>query len=196
MPPKKARSPKQKTSAGVRIIAGTWRSRRLSIANCDTLRPTPDRVRETLFNWLAPSIEGAACLDLFAGSGILSFEALSRGAAQAWILEKQKKIWHDLTQAQQLLNAEQAHILNQDCMHFLNTPPPEQFDIVFIDPPYAENLINRCCSLLNEYQWLKPKALVYMEFGNAFSAPEIPSGWKVLRKKTASTVNYWLLQAK
>src|SRR5689334_3621339 len=120
----------------IRIIAGTWRGRLVDIPDGTAVRPTPDRVRETVFNWLREVIEGARCLDLFAGTGVLGFEALSRGAAEAWLVEQDAKLVEALRAAAQKFGAT-PQIVRRDVLAFLREPPAVRFDIVFLDPPYA-----------------------------------------------------------
>ena len=125
----------------VRIIAGKWRSRVLTFPSVDGLRPTGDRIRETLFNWLAPNIAGANCLDLFSGSGALCFEALSRGAAGCLALEKNAKALATLNENKTLLDAAELTLRRSDTLAFLGSSPDKPFDIVFVDPPFDLNVI-------------------------------------------------------
>ena len=127
-----------KSQAGrLRIVAGNWRSRLLEIAHVEGLRPTSERIRETLFNWLAPQIHGAHCLDLYAGTGALGLEALSRGAASAVFVEVSRVAAQQLRINIDLLKAEKATVLQQDALEYLYSKPDEKFDIVFLDPPFA-----------------------------------------------------------
>ena len=125
----------------VRIIGGHWRGRKLAVASVPALRPTPDRVRETLFNWLGPYIPGAACLDLFAGTGALGFEALSRGAAAATLLDADPVVVDTLAQHRETLAAEAATIIRADARYWLATNPPKPYDVVFVDPPFGQGLV-------------------------------------------------------
>jgi len=143
----------------VRIIAGAWRGRRIPIAPDTTVRPTPDRVRETLFNWLQDSIPGARCLDLFAGTGVLGFEALSRGAAEVWFVEQERPLFAAL-EAQAATFGVRPRLVRQDAAAFLRGTQPQQFDVVFLDPPYALP-IEPLLALLPP--WLAPGALIYVE---------------------------------
>lgn len=174
----------------VRIISGAWRSRRLAFPASEGLRPTPDRVRETVFNWLAPYLPGAACLDLFAGSGAFGFEALSRGAACAVLVEKRLEVVAALRHNREQLKAEHADIVHADAAEFLRGPVVA-FDIVFIDPPYASGLLAPCMQLLEARGWLKPDAFIYLEAPEG-EAPPLPASWQQVRSKTAGQVGYHL----
>jgi len=173
----------------VRIIGGTWRSRRLEFPDTAGLRPTPDRVRETVFNWLAAFLPGAVCLDLFAGSGAFGFEALSRGAAGAVLVEQDATVAAALRASRDRLQAAGAEIVHADALDFL-AGPVREFDIVFCDPPYASGLLERCTRLLADRAWVKPGGFIYLEA----RAGELPSppDWQLLRSKSAGQVGYHL----
>ena len=173
----------------VRIIAGEWRGRRIEVAEGTAVRPTPDRVRETVFNWLHGSLVGARCLDLYAGTGVLGFEALSRGAAEAWFVEQDAKLVEALrTTAQQLGVAPQ--IVRRDALAFLREPAAARFDVVFLDPPYAAPL-DPLLALLP--MWLAPDALVYVERPRSAGLPAVASAeW--VKRSYASAVEYGLLR--
>lgn len=181
-----ARAPR----GGVRIIGGAWRSRRLAFPASEGLRPTPDRVRETVFNWLTPYLPGAACLDLFAGSGAFGFEALSRGAARAVLVEKRLDVVAALRHSREQLKADQAEIVHADAQEYLRGPVAG-FDIVFLDPPYASGLLGPCVELLDTRGWLKPGALIYLEAPEGEALP-LPSAWRPVRSKSAGQVGYHL----
>jgi 16S rRNA (guanine966-N2)-methyltransferase len=174
----------------LRIIGGTWRSRRLVFPASEGLRPTPDRVRETVFNWLTPHLPGAACLDLFAGSGAFGFEALSRGAARVVLVEKRLEVVEALRHNRGQLKADQADIVHADALQYLRGPAAA-FDIVFIDPPYDSGLLGPCLELLDTRGWLKPDASIYLEAPRAVE-PSLPGSWQLLRSKTAGQVGYHL----
>jgi len=174
----------------VRIISGAWRSRRIAFPASEGLRPTPDRVRETVFNWLTPFLPGAACLDLFAGSGAFGFEALSRGAARAVLVEKRLEVFAALRHNREQLKAEHANIVHADAVEFLRGPAVA-FDIVFIDPPYASGLLAPCVELLDTRGWLKPDAFIYLEAPEG-ETPPLPASWQQVRSKTAGQVGYHL----
>ncbi len=174
----------------VRIIGGAWRSRRLAFPASEDLRPTPDRVRETVFNWLASYLPGAACLDLFAGSGAFGFEALSRAAARAVLVEKRQEAVAALRLNREQLKAEHADIVHADAMEFLRGPAAA-FDVVFLDPPYASGLLVPCIELLEARGWLTSGTLVYLETLKDM-APPLPETWQLVRSKTAGQVGYHL----
>ena len=174
----------------MRIIGGTWRSRRLEFPACDGLRPTPDRVRETLFNWLQPWLPGAACLDLFAGSGVLGLEALSRGAGHAVLVEKDAHAAAALRASIALLQTQDAELVQADALTFLRGAA-RPFDIVFLDPPYHSDLLAGCCAQLEAGGWVRPGGLIYME-AHGEQDPVLPSAWSLLRSKRAGQVGYHL----
>ncbi len=152
------------TPGSVRIIAGQWRGRKLPVPDLPGLRPTPDRVRETLFNWLMPVNEGARCLDLFAGTGALGLEAASRGAAGVVLVERDRRAAAALREHAARLDASQVHVDCADGLQWLAQPASQRFDIVFLDPPYADRLLAPAWKLLCERGWLAPQAYVYAEW--------------------------------
>ncbi|WP_372626616.1 16S rRNA (guanine(966)-N(2))-methyltransferase RsmD [Arsukibacterium sp.] len=176
----------------VRIISGQWRGRRLPVADVTGLRPTTDRVKETLFNWLMHDIHDSTVLDCFSGSGALAFEALSRYAAFATLIEK------DPAQAKRLqgllasLNASQAEVINNDCLRFLTQPASRQYQIVLVDPPFRQNLAIPCCQLLEQHGWLSPNALIYLETEKELPMTDIPANWQLLKEKIAGQLAYRL----
>ena len=175
----------------LRIIGGQWRSRRLAIAPVTGLRPTSDRIRETLFNWLAPVITGARCLDLFAGSGALGIEALSRGAADVVFIEKNQKAVQQLKANLLLLNADTgSHIVNGDALAWLQQSVCT-FDIVFLDPPFGQNILELACQTLESEGWLEPNAHIYLEMEQRLSL-SLPVNWQIIRAKHAGQVDYQL----
>jgi 16S rRNA (guanine966-N2)-methyltransferase len=157
------------------------------------LRPTPDRVRETLFNWLQPYIAGASCLDLFAGSGALCLEALSRGAGQVVMVEKAAHVVEQLRRHIAMLKAENAQVVPADALDFLRQTP-QSFDIIFLDPPFRSDLIARCAELVEARGWIKPGGLVYVEAPSEVDALPLPGSWQLLRSKVAGRVGYHLAQ--
>lgn len=178
----------------VRIIAGQWRHRLLRVPDVAGLRPTPDRVRETLFNWLTGAIEGARCLDLYAGSGALGFEAASRGAERVLLVERDQKAVACMRQTASELDAERVEIVHADVRHWMHgdaTP----FDIVFLDPPYGSENLGELCARLEEHAWLAPGALVYLETRASPQSIDLPSGWQFLRRQKAGQVRYHLAAA-
>jgi len=175
----------------LRIIGGIWRGRRLSLPESAALRPTPDRVRETLFNWLQPWIAGAQCLDLFAGSGALGLEALSRGAAQVVLIEQEAVAVQSLRVNLDKLQAQTADLIHTDAVHYLHGPA-RPFDIIFLDPPFQGDLLERCFGLLEKQQWIKPGGLVYIENPKTASELVLPPSWRLLHTKSAGQVGYHL----
>ena len=183
-----------KGSNQLRIIGGDWGGRKLRFPDAPNLRPTPDRVRETVFNWLAPMIKGAQCLDLFAGSGALGLEALSRGAAFTTFVDSHKKVTQALKGHLDLLNAnEKAKIFSMDGVKFLKGEP-KKYDLVFLDPPYHLDFMQKVVPLLEDNGWLCDNALLYLEIEKRQSLPELPENWEQLKAKTAGEVNYFLFQ--
>ncbi len=183
----------KKTRPGrLRIVAGKWRSRLLDIADVDGLRPTAERIRETLFNWLAPTIAGSRCLDLCAGTGALGFEALSRDAEHVVFVEKSPIAARALRDNARLLDAEGAEIHQDDALEFLANGRHRPFDIIFLDPPFAAEMLGELCRLLDERSMVRPGSLVYLEEDRATPAVEMPSGWDLVRSKTAGNVRYSL----
>jgi 16S rRNA (guanine966-N2)-methyltransferase len=176
----------------VRIIGGEWRGRKLHFPQSGALRPTPDRVRETLFNWLQFELAGKRCLDLFAGSGALGFEALSRGAAAVHFVEPDPTAARAIAGALQAFGTDRGRVEQQDAFAFLRSKLPVPYDIVFLDPPYAERWLVRACTGLEAGGWLNPGAFVYLEDAASHGAPDLPDGWDLLRSKKAGDVGYHL----
>ncbi|MEO6696947.1 MAG: 16S rRNA (guanine(966)-N(2))-methyltransferase RsmD [Gammaproteobacteria bacterium] len=216
----------------LRIIGGQWRGRRLSFPDVEGLRPTPDRVRETLFNWLAPIITGARCLDLYTGSGALGLEALSRGAVEVVMVDRDLQVIARLREHIQTLHANGAQLVQADALGYLrqreippspplqapHPPPPFEspslfppfgkgglggifqkgepggiFDIVFLDPPFGHNLLEPCCSLLEQHGWLAPNAYIYLESELESGLPTLPDNWRLKRSQKAGQVAYHLV---
>ena len=173
----------------IRIIAGEWRGRRIEIPDGTAVRPTPDRVRETVFNWLRDTVVGARCLDLFAGTGVLGFEALSRGAAEAWFVEQDATLAAALRASAETFDVT-PQIVRRDALAFLREPPSTHFDVVFLDPPYAQPL-EPLLALLPS--WLGSRALVYVERPRSAGLPDVPHAqW--LKRSYAGAVEYGLLR--
>ena len=176
----------------VRIIGGGWRGRRVRFPDIPGLRPTPDRVRETLFNWLQDRIAGARCLDLFAGSGALGLEALSRGAKELVFVEQAVAAARALQE--QLIRfggQARAQVAEMGAARYLRSVP-QAFDIVFLDPPFGRDALAEYVPLLDEGQWLKPGALVYLENEKKAGVPPLPAHWQLLKSKSAGEVGYHL----
>ena len=176
----------------LRIIGGQWRGRKLSFPDIDGLRPTGDRIRETLFNWLAPTMAGSRCLDLFAGSGALGLEALSRGAAASVLVERDTQAAAQLRANLALLQANQGQLVQVDVLTWLargNSGAP--FDIIFIDPPFQLNLWQAVIDALEAGGWLADDAAIYIESGRA-TPFTVPQHWHLHRDKQAGQVSYRL----
>jgi len=177
----------------LRIIGGKWRSRTIPFPSAQGLRPTGDRIRETVFNWLTPTIEGARCLDLFAGSGALSFEALSRGAAHCTALEMQDIAISQLRDSATVLGALDISILQTNSLHYLeNNVTQQRYDLVFVDPPFDTPLLSSACALLERGQWLAANAKIYCELSAADNSFVPPPNWQLLRDKISGGVRYCL----
>jgi 16S rRNA (guanine966-N2)-methyltransferase len=170
----------------VRIIAGKWRSRVVKFPAAAALRPTPDRVRETLFNWLGQRLDGLVCLDLFAGSGALGFEALSRGAARVVMVEHDRNVAAGLRESARALEASGVEVVESEALAFLKGSK-ERFDVVFLDPPFATGLAGQALALLPGH--LEPGARVYVEGAKALAAQ---APWRPLREDRAGAVRYGL----
>ena len=175
----------------VRIIGGEWRSRRIGFPDHEDLRPSADRVRETLFNWLGQDLGGQSCLDLFAGSGALGFEALSRGAASVVMVEKSRSACAALRSNANLLGAKNLRLHCTDALEFATAAQADaaaRFDVVFLDPPFRSTLLEKALPLL--VPLLRPGARVYVESAAAF----VPAGgWRVLKHGRAGQVHYTLV---
>jgi len=175
----------------LRIIAGRWRGRRLEFSAEPGLRPTPDRVRETLFNWLVNDVEGSRCLDLFAGSGALALEALSRGAAAVTALDISERALADLARNLARLQGT-ATLVCADACRWLELAHDERFDVVFIDPPFRSGLAERCIERLAGSPILAEGAVIYVETASDETAPRLPADWRLSREKFAGRVAYRL----
>ncbi|WP_392564684.1 16S rRNA (guanine(966)-N(2))-methyltransferase RsmD [Orbus wheelerorum] len=177
----------------IRIIGGKWRGRKLAVLDNEGLRPTTDRVKETLFNWLMPIIIDSSCLDCFSGSGSLAFEALSRGAKQAILIEKNKSAAMQLAKNKQLLQTSNCEIANADTLNWLKQTAYQQFDVVFIDPPFHQKLVPQTIILLEQNSWLKSDAYIYIETEkNGLHPNHIPPTWQLYREKIAGQVHSYL----
>lgn len=193
----KTASANNKSAGQLRIIGGIWRGRRLQFPDVDGLRPTGDRIRETLFNWLAPEIQGARCLDLFAGSGALGLEALSRGAALSLLIERDTKAAAQLKANLALLHkdsdrGEAGRVLQQDALSWLQQGNQEApYHIIFIDPPFTLNLWQAVIDALEKGNWLAEDATIYIEAGRD-SEYHPPINWQLHRDKTTGAVSYKL----
>jgi 16S rRNA (guanine966-N2)-methyltransferase len=190
-----SRTDKKSQPGRLRIVAGKWRSRLVPVVDVPGLRPTSARIRETLFNWLAPGIEGSRCLDLFAGTGALGLEALSRGARSVVFVEQSPAACNSLRTSMQLLDANGGLLVQADAMRYLAADDLPQFDIVFLDPPFADNRIADLCRLLQNRGCLAGKARIYIEQDRALEPAILPDGWTTIHEKTAGNVRYSLVSA-
>ncbi|QRY80901.1 16S rRNA (guanine(966)-N(2))-methyltransferase RsmD [Pseudomonas sp. PDNC002] len=178
----------------LRIIGGEWRSRRFAFPDGPGLRPTPDRVRETLFNWLAAYVPGARVLDPFAGSGALFLEALSRGASAGLALDTNGEAVAALRGTLDTLKCANGQLLMTDSLRYLDAPASQAFDLVFLDPPFHQDLLQNACRLLEERGWLAKDAWIYTESEAVPSSLGLPGNWRLHREKTAGSVHYALWQ--
>lgn len=196
------RSPTSRTASAqahggdgqLRIIAGQWRSRQFSFPMAAGLRPTPNRVRETLFNWLAPYVEGARVLDAFTGSGALFLEALSRGAGCALALDLSHAAISRLREHLQTLRCDNGQLLNTDALRYLQQQATTPFDLVFLDPPFGQDLLLPAGTLLEDQGWLAADAWIYTESEHPPSSLGLPGNWRLHREQKAGQVHYALWQ--
>jgi len=179
----------------VRIIGGAWRGRKIRFPpDVPGLRPTPDRVRETLFNWLREEVSGSRCLDLYAGSGALGLEALSRGAREVVFVDRDPRVARSLTETLAAFGGDGGIVRREDARAFL-LAGGEPFDIVFLDPPFDAGVLPVLTSLIDEHAWLRPGGLVYLEASAGDAAPPLPATWSLHRSKRAGEVGYHLARA-
>ena len=191
---------KRANSNSIRIIAGRWRGRRISVVDSEGLRPTTDRVRETLFNWLMHDLPQSRCLDLFAGSGVLGLEGLSRGAAEVWLVESDRVVAHaiqsslaTLADPQQSANYK-VKVLQQDVINLLQNQALKPFDVVFLDPPFNAGLLESAAALLEANNWLSDAALIYVEQDSKQSQTLLPLAWHCLKQGKAGQSQFSLYQ--
>ncbi|WP_174426607.1 16S rRNA (guanine(966)-N(2))-methyltransferase RsmD [Cupriavidus basilensis] len=186
-------SPRQ-SPAQVRIIGGKWKRTPLPVLDAEGLRPTPDRVRETLFNWLGQDMSGLACLDLFAGSGALGFEAASRGARQVTMVEANPRVAKQLRDNQYRLDAQQIRVVQGDAFATAAQMPSASFDVVFLDPPFAEDWLGP--ALEHAARLSRPGGAVYVETDRALIGPDapVPAALEIVRHARAGAVHFHLLQ--
>lgn len=177
----------------VRISGGKWRGRKLSVASLPALRPTPQRVRETLFNWLAPVLDGARCLDLYAGTGALGLEAVSRGALGATLLDDDPLVAKCLREHVEMLVADSVEVIEKEALSWLLNTRAEPFDIVFLDPPFHRGLVEASLRELRR-GWLKPHARVYLEAEKLPILQLEADGWQVTRQGRTRQVNFALVE--
>jgi len=181
----------------IRINAGEWRSRLIKFPDAEGLRPTPERVRQTVFNWLGQDLAGQTCLDLFAGTGVMGFEALSRGTTSTTLVEKSMPAYKALLENKQLLKAENAQIFHQDALQFLAqnlATTKQKFNLVFLDPPYNQAWLAKVLPLLAEH--LHENGVIYAEAEFAIdSTHEFAQNWQVIKQSKAGNVFYHLLKS-
>ncbi|MCG8316425.1 MAG: 16S rRNA (guanine(966)-N(2))-methyltransferase RsmD [Pseudomonadales bacterium] len=177
----------------LRIIGGQWRGRKLNFTPAEGLRPTLDRFREVLFNWLMFDIEGAACLDLFAGSGALGLESLSRGAKQVTFVDLSKACCQQINSHLELLQCQHADVYCDNGMHWLEQTK-QQFDVVFLDPPFHKALLDDCLARLLNNGYIKSGGYIYIEAENSYQLPTLPDHWQLHRHKLTKNNVFFLLK--
>lgn len=193
---------KIKSQQTLRIIGGEWRGRKLSFSPQPGLRPTLDRFREMLFNWLMFDIEGARCLDLFAGSGALGLEALSRGASEVIFTERDKMAAQQIQSHLKQLKTNQGTVISTDALVWLkekSAPPnskdkPQNFDVVFLDPPFHKDLLDQALTILFTNGYINNHGYIYIEAEGGYQLPSLPSGWQLNRQKTAKNKVFFLIK--
>ncbi len=188
---------KTKAENSLRIIAGQWRSRKVVFPDVEGLRPTADRIRETLFNWLQEHVARADCLDLFAGSGACGIEALSRGARHVTFIERSPVAAQAIRHSLATLQATDFEVFCEDSLAWLASPrskAAEAYDLVFLDPPFASDLLVRSAIALEASGLLRDRALVYLESATELAVPSLPATWHLLKSKRAGNVHFYLMQ--
>jgi 16S rRNA (guanine966-N2)-methyltransferase len=191
---KKGNKENRKRQGSVRIIGGKWRGRRIPVRDLPGLRPSGDRSRETLFNWLQAHVDGAVCVDLFAGSGALGLEAASRGAAEVVLVEKLSAAVNDLRAVLLALKADQVTVIESDALQWLGSCPPQSVDIAFIDPPFGLHLESRALELIQRGDCIKPGGYIYIETSRKLPVLPPGPGWETAREKTMGDVRLLLLK--
>lgn len=185
---------RQGGSGELRIIGGDWRSRRLRFPDAGGVRPTPARIRETLFNWLGFQVVGGRCLDLFAGSGALGLEALSRGADTVVLVDHTPVLARAIADNLRMLGSQRGAVVCDSVVSLLATPPSAPYDIVFLDPPFRQDWLARLLPLLADNHWVRPGGWVYAEHERELVTPALPASWQLQHQKTAGQVTYSLLR--
>jgi len=192
--PGTASSPNGRGTGELRIIGGDWRSRKLRFPDAGGVRPTPARTRETLFNWLSFHLAGSDCLDLFAGSGALGLEALSRGASSATLVDHTPALAKALRDNLRLLKSDGGEVVCSDVESYLRQRSRPPFDIVFMDPPFRQGWLEKLFPLLEKQAWIKPGGWVYVEHESELPTPAGPVCWHLHRQKSAGQVTYSLFR--
>ncbi|MCL7942901.1 16S rRNA (guanine(966)-N(2))-methyltransferase RsmD [Marinobacter sp. ATCH36] len=189
-----ARNQKPRPTSGgeLRIIGGDWRSRKLRFPEAGGVRPTPARTRETLFNWLSFHIAGSRCLDLFAGSGALGLEALSRGASTGVFVDHTPELAQALRSNLRLLKSDGGEVICQNIETYLAQPPAKASDILFMDPPFRQGWLEKLFPMIADNGWVKPGSWIYVEHESELPTPTTPANWTLHRQKTAGQVTYCL----
>ena len=194
-PNSKPQKQTSKAMGEVRVIAGLWRGRKLSVLNAEGLRPTTDRVKETLFNWLMMDVANARCLDCFAGSGSLGIEALSRQAQAVVFLEKFANAAQQLKKNLASLKTDKSTVINTDTLTYLSQKnSTEPFEIIFIDPPFHHNFVPQVLTLLQQNNWLAENALIYVETEKNHPPLLLAENWQIIKEKSAGMVTSRLIQ--
>ena len=179
----------------LRIIGGKWRSRKIGFPDLPSLRPTSDRIRETLFNWMSAYIINASCLDLFAGSGALGFEALSRGASHVTFVDHSRGVAEALKKNVKILHTTNAEVICGDFMKVIPSLIRISYDIVFLDPPFYKNLLKKAALGLKEKKLLALDAFIYVETERNLKSLIVPENWKIYRAGKTSVLSYRLFQS-
>lgn len=177
----------------VRIIGGLWRGRRIPVLSVAGLRPTPDRVRETLFNWLQLEIKGARVLDAFAGTGALGFESASRGAQSVTLIERDEQAFSQLVNIKKILACDQVKLIQGNALDILQNIN-QVFDIIFLDPPFLENHLYAAIEKIHQNQIIKNSGWIYIETGESLNLEKIPKQWQMKQSKKAGQVYYYLFR--
>lgn len=187
---RRSNTAKQTTKDGfIRIISGQFRGRKLPVKDIQGLRPTTDRLKETVFNWLMQDTRDAKVLDCFAGSGGLGFEALSRFAKTATFIELDPRAALQIQQNIDTLKLANATVMQGNSINILTTKPDHsEYDLVFVDPPFRMNLAAQCCTLLEENNWLTENAVIYVEVENELTGFSVPQNWHLVKEKAAGQV--------
>ncbi len=188
-----AKQNKNNRPSEVRVIAGQWRGRKIAFTEVEGLRPTSDRIRETLFNWLQEVVGQSRCLDLFAGSGALGFEAASRGAELVTLVEANREVAKQLETTSHKLSADSCQIHNRSAIDYLDGTT-QKYDIVFVDPPYKAGMWSQVAEKMVEKAILSDNAHIYLEYPSHINLPVLPAQWRIVKDKKAGAVRYCLLQ--